>query len=255
MRNFFTSPLGWVFLAGLWSWVWPRLRPRRVHRRPAPLFNPFTILAWGMLFVFSTPLVGTILDGAVVRLGQRWPAPSPAGPGPPQAILVFTGGLLGEGEKAPLNGASLERLLAAAEAARTWPGAAVVFSGGPARGSGGGAARAMAAAAGLLGLAPERVVVESASRTTRHNAVECARIARERGWTRVVLVTSPGHMARARGALFRAGVASRPFPAPPPARGRLGPADLVPSVEALAAADAALHEMIGLAWYRLRGWA
>lgn len=255
MRTFMTSPLGWVFLAGLMSLVWPRIKPHRRRERPGPAFNPFSLLAWGLLTAFSSPLGGTWLDNAVIGLGQRWPPLPPISGEDPQVVLVFTGGVQGDTEAAPLNGASLERLLAAGEAARRWPAAAILFSGGPKAGEVRGAAEKMAALAGNLGVDPGRVVVEKTAQTTRDNALQCSRILREKGWSRVVLVTSPGHMARARAALLKTGINSRPFSPDPPARSGFGPGDLIPSVEALAASDAALHEMIGILVYRILGWA
>ena len=53
------------------------------------------------------------------------------------------------------------------------------------------------------GIAPERVVIEDQSRNTRENAVESARVARERGWKTILVVTSAFHMERALGC-FRA---------------------------------------------------
>ncbi len=45
---------------------------------------------------------------------------------------------------------------------------------------------------------PEQVVVENESSNTEENALWLARYARERGWNRVLLVTSSYHMKRAR---------------------------------------------------------
>jgi DUF218 domain-containing protein len=40
------------------------------------------------------------------------------------------------------------------------------------------------------GIAPERTVIDDQSRNTRENAVESARVARERGWKSILVVTS-----------------------------------------------------------------
>ena len=47
------------------------------------------------------------------------------------------------------------------------------------------------------GVPSERIVLEETARTTWENARECARIIRERGWRRVVLVTDDFHRPRA----------------------------------------------------------
>jgi uncharacterized SAM-binding protein YcdF (DUF218 family) len=46
-------------------------------------------------------------------------------------------------------------------------------------------------------LRPEHVIVEAQSLNTEENAEFVSRFARERGWTRILLVTSPYHMKRA----------------------------------------------------------
>ena len=48
-----------------------------------------------------------------------------------------------------------------------------------------------------LGVAPGRVVVEDKARNTFENAVYTGQIARERGWTRMIVVTDPFHLPRA----------------------------------------------------------
>lgn len=50
----------------------------------------------------------------------------------------------------------------------------------------------------LESLKPEHVVLETESVNTESNALWLARYARQRGWSRMLLVTSPYHMRRAR---------------------------------------------------------
>jgi uncharacterized SAM-binding protein YcdF (DUF218 family) len=70
----------------------------------------------------------------------------------------------------------------------------------------------------------------------------------------VVLVTSQTHMRRALGA-FRA-VGLRPIPAVAQEFERTKPLStwILPSEEGLAIASGNAHEVIGLAYYWLRGW-
>jgi uncharacterized SAM-binding protein YcdF (DUF218 family) len=108
----------------------------------------------------------------------------------------------------------------------------------------------------LWGIEPERIVIERRSRNTRENAVESERIIREKGWKRLVLVTSAAHMPRALGTFEAVG---------------LRPDTLVVDVRAhdwhvrgtwwqprasnLSAGTDALRELFGRWVYRLRGWA
>lgn len=155
---------------------------------------------------------------------------------------------------APLGEASLERLHTALLVARRWPTAQIVFSGGRGRDEPTGSGARMREEALALGLAPERIEVEEAARDTRGNALHCAALIGARGWTRVAVVTSARHMARSRAALQRAGVSSLAVPTPSPEVVRFGPGDWLPDALALRDSTAALHEWIGMAYYRLRGW-
>jgi uncharacterized SAM-binding protein YcdF (DUF218 family) len=105
------------------------------------------------------------------------------------------------------------------------------------------------------GIDRERLVIEDASRTTHENAVESARVARARGWTRVVLVTSAAHMKRAYGCFAEEGLPvdtlAVDFDAYDPSRHG---SPWLPRASALAESTAALRERIGRAIYQLRGW-
>ena len=108
----------------------------------------------------------------------------------------------------------------------------------------------------LWGIPPERIVVEGRSRNTRENAVESERLIREKGWKKLLLVTSAAHMPRALGTFEAVG---------------LKPDTLVVDVRAhefhprlawwqpraanLSAGTDALRELFGRWVYRLRGWA
>src|SRR5262249_2137874 len=94
-------------------------------------------------------------------------------------------------------------------------------------GVGGDDARRLAREAIARGADPERILMETASTTTRENLLFVAPIIRGRGWRRVILVTSRLHMPRALHTA-RAGMPDVewlalpvPDPAPPNARQRL----------------------------------
>jgi len=56
----------------------------------------------------------------------------------------------------------------------------------------------MAAIAGGMGIAPERVVQEGQSRNTFENAIFTKRYIREKGWEKVIVVSDRLHLIRAR---------------------------------------------------------
>lgn len=97
--------------------------------------------------------------------------------------------------------------------------------------------------------------IEPASHNTHENAAATARLLRRDGVARVALVTHYWHMPRALAAFAATSLAVTP--APIGFRRRLDSWDrgifaLVPSVEALERSQLAIHEGVGLLWYRLR---
>lgn len=97
---------------------------------------------------------------------------------------------------------------------------------------------------------------EDRSRTTAENARFSTQFLAQRAIHQVVLVTHALHMARAEGVFRRAGLEVIPAPTGFHTRGRLehGLAAWVPRVIALRQTNQALHEYLGMAWYRLRDW-
>jgi uncharacterized SAM-binding protein YcdF (DUF218 family) len=56
------------------------------------------------------------------------------------------------------------------------------------------------------GVAHERIVVEDRARNTRENAVYSAEIVRQRGWSKILIVTSAFHMRRSAGCFNAVGL-------------------------------------------------
>jgi uncharacterized SAM-binding protein YcdF (DUF218 family) len=96
--------------------------------------------------------------------------------------------------------------------------------------------------------------IEDASRDTAGNARESGRRLGQAGVRSVVLVTHAVHMRRAKATFEAAGLEVLAAP-----HGFLGgsgvegPGSFLPSAGAVHASWLALHEALGLAWYRLRG--
>lgn len=97
---------------------------------------------------------------------------------------------------------------------------------------------------------------EDRSRTTAENARYSAELLAQRGIFRIALVTHALHMARAEGAFRRAGLEVVAAPTAYHRRGALdtGAAAWLPRAVALRYTNQALHEYLGMLWYRLRGW-
>ncbi len=108
-----------------------------------------------------------------------------------------------------------------------------------------------------LGVPTAAIVLETRSRNTRENALFSADILNSRGWQSVLLVTSADHMRRAMATFRKVGIQATAAPTDVQARAQLyvNVFDLLPSADALVETSAVLKEMIGLVYYRLRGWA
>lgn len=108
---------------------------------------------------------------------------------------------------------------------------------------------------GVRRLPAGAVMTEPASRNTHENALATARIAKERGWKKVHLVTSAFHMPRSVACFRKVGLEVVPLPVDyytfttPP-----GPEAFVPTPGALALSTMAIKEYLGLIAYYLRGY-
>jgi uncharacterized SAM-binding protein YcdF (DUF218 family) len=94
--------------------------------------------------------------------------------------------------------------------------------------------------------------IEEQSETTEQNALYSARMLQAAGVTRVLLVTHAMHMPRSREAFARRGIDVVEAPTMFYSRARWSPFMLVPGASGLYRSYYAMHEWVGLAWYRLR---
>ena len=106
------------------------------------------------------------------------------------------------------------------------------------------------------GIAKDRIIIEDRALNTRDNAVYSQQIARERGFERVVIVTSAFHMVRAAECFAAVGMQvdtlSVDYRAHPNAVGAL--ADWLPRARELATTSGVLREMFGRLVYRVQGF-
>lgn len=207
-----------------------------------------SIVVTSLLLLAALPAVATRMLGDVEVKPPDKPDFSAA-----QAIVVLGGGVhRGDGDKAPdtLGPWSLERLDFAVHAYHQL-NLKVAVSGG--RPSGTHTAEATLMKATLEGdFAVPVTWVEDRSRTTWENALYTKELLRAGGINTVVLVTNAWHMRRALWSFERVGLHAIPYPAPLTYEESDRFEDYLPSMRALEDSYHALHEVIGLAYYRLR---
>jgi len=170
--------------------------------------------------------------------------PTPASHAKADVAVVLSGGRYYDGS---LNQSALERTIAAVRLYHQGQVPRLLFTGGPCCGWSVSALMAMLAMD--LGVPKDAILLEEHSTRTRDSAVYSAALLKQNGMDSVILVTSPLHMLRARLAFSAAGVSVHPVFASQ--RNLL----LVSSAsERIALLLDVLHEYLGLAFYRARGW-
>jgi uncharacterized SAM-binding protein YcdF (DUF218 family) len=245
---FIAAPSNALILAALAGLILSATRFARLGRR----VTAASVLTLSM--VAFAPVGSWLL----VPLEERfppWPAYGPA----PDGIVVLGGPFdssISFARGRPAINDAAERLTEAAELARRFPGARVVFTGGLGTlftadtNESDDAARVFAA----MGLAPERLTFERESRNTHENAVFTRRLVAPKPGERWLLVTSAWHMPRSIGTFRAAGFAVEAYPVDYRAR---GPADLWRlqglGTEGLRRFETATREWIGLVAYRITG--
>ncbi|HVU21612.1 MAG TPA: YdcF family protein [Hyphomicrobium sp.] len=211
-------------------------------------------LAWIVLAGFLP--IGNAL---VLPLEERFATHEPALPQTGiQGIIILGGfedGWVTAGRGGLAVNEAAERLTEALRIAKNLPDAKIIFTGGVGELFGG--AEAGAAIKKYLrdvGIASDRIVIESASRDTYENAVFTKNILHPAPDDRWLLITSAYHMPRAVGAFRQAGFDVIPFPVDFRTRDA---GDLLRPFGNVAAglqrADLAVKEWIGLLAYRMTG--
>src|ERR1035437_1540151 len=105
-----------------------------------------------------------------------------------------------------------------------------------------------------LGVPADRIVLESESVNTHDEAVLVAPMLRALHVDRVVVVTSDIHMRRSMATFRGAGLDAVPAIAPDPFNSESRVRSFVPTTEGLRFTGGVVHEYVGLAYYRVRGW-
>jgi uncharacterized SAM-binding protein YcdF (DUF218 family) len=94
--------------------------------------------------------------------------------------------------------------------------------------------------------------IEPDSNNTAQNALYSAALLEAAGVQRILLVTDAMHMPRAVAAFGHTGLVTTPAPTGFVASGPLAASDFVPNGSALAVSHYAMHEWVGMLWYRIR---
>ena len=189
-------------------------------------------------------------SGLALQLEERFPRWDTTR-GPPTGVVVLGGGVIKSEISAERGyvavGRTAERIIAAIELARRYPGAHVVFAGG---GEGDFVVRLLE----KLGVPRDRVIVERKSRNTAEDAAFTKRLAMPKAGERWLLVTSAMHMPRAVGVFQKAGFAVDAYPVDYQTTGIKDPWTLSSALmDNIRKTNLAVHEWIGLLVYWMAG--
>ncbi len=224
---------------------------------------------WGRRFVSIGAVLLLIVglsplgNALILPLEDRFPRADLDRPPPPAGIIILGGAedrLVGGARHAQTLNEAGERLLEGAILAHKFPGAKIAFSGGDAGILYKSDSEAEGAAALLtqLGIARDRLILESDARDTYENAVYLKKELEAKGELdaskRWLLITSAYHMPRSMGAFRQAGFEVEPWPVDYRTRGLEDlsrPFDKVS--EGLRRVDVATREWVGLVAYWLTG--
>lgn len=186
---------------------------------------------------FPPPVLPDHVDGIVVLGGSVSPAVS-----------------LARGRPA-VKGAP-DRLFAAAALARRYPEARLILSGGIVVPRPGAVPESwiMRDVLAAVGVAHERLEVETMSRNTCENAVYSHKLAQPAPGGTWVLVTSGNHMPRSVACFRKVGFTLLPYPVDYMTTGKVSFDEYFDLSKELSRLDQAVHEWVGLAGYRMLGW-
>jgi len=251
MLDLLLSPLGvcWLALAAL-SFV--------LLRRPTRLYGAITLLITVLLTVFGgTPLSAWLLASLEKRhFGHPLPPAESI-----QALVVLGGGF----SASPLEPGGFKphsafgRLTGALALLDRGVTTNLVLGGGESPSEPGELSADAAIRPWLEKRVDPRIriwVLEN-SRTTREEAMDLARLAAAQGWRRIVLVTSAWHLPRAVAAFRHEGIEVDPAGTDFMGLASLRSPDrwsIIPNPGGLALANVWIHEVLGLLYYRIKGW-
>ncbi len=214
------------------------------------------LLIGGLVALFVCGL-SPLSDWLIAPLEGRFRRPDLASGGPITGMIIL-GGAEDRAdpprELAGLNEAA-ERITEAVVLARRFPEARVVFTGGSAAlfSTELPESATMARLLEALGVAKERLTLESQSRDTYENAAFSKRLLNPQPGQRWLLITSGWHMARAIGCFRQVGFPVEPWPVDYRTSGRFELWLNTNITDGLRQMDLIMKEYVGLVVYYLRG--
>ena len=230
--------------------------------RPRPRARRLGMILLGALlaclYLLSLPRVSLALSLAVARAEPVAALSLDVLPAGPQAIVVLGGGRRSDaaeyGGADTLRWTTLERVRYAAQLQRA-SGLDVLVTGGSPRAEGRTSEAEMMAAALRDEFGVPVRWQEPRSRTTAENAEFSVPMLLLDGVDHVFLVTHGLHMPRAVRSFSNVGLKVTPAPLALPVPEPEAPTvfDLLPRMGALGQSYFAIHEAVGMLWYRLRG--
>jgi uncharacterized SAM-binding protein YcdF (DUF218 family) len=210
-------------------------------------------MALGAVILFSWPPVAWLLSRAL-----EYPYPPRTLPaGEAGAIVVLASSMYPETPPLPAARAgsdTLERCLYAAWLYSHWKQVPVLASGGGSDAGQPAYSLTMREALRQQGVPPDAIWVEDRSHSTYENALFAARLLREKGIRRIVLVTEAYHMPRAVRCFREQSLEVIPAACGYRTFHRFHLGDLLPGWEPIGWNEDVIHEAVGLGWYRLKGW-
>lgn len=235
-------PLNLILLAAFGLWLC------RKRRRLGLALTSFALAA---LTFLSMPAGARLLLMPLENLSTPLTAPREAGA---QAIVLLGGGRMWNapeyGDRDIPSLISLARVRYAAKLYRD-TGLPLLASGGTPDGAAESEAATMARSLEEDFAIPVKWV-EDGSDDTAQNAAFSAAMLKQEGIHRILLVTDALHMPRSRAVFEKAGLEVVPAPTMFFSRNRLTSFDFMPSGEGLRRSHYAMHEWIGILWYRLK---
>lgn len=233
-------------------------------RRPRPGKSGLGLIAIGIsaLYLLSINPVANLLVYSLESKYRPVPAEDVRDL---DAIVILGGGYLPSGEfraQAEATGSTYSRLFNGVEIFKRSGSKALVVSGASPRPfprpAGETDAEVMKELAARLGVPENRIILEAKSRTTADEAVETAKLFPPDNNMRLGIVTSALHMYRAEKSFIKKFskesilVIPVNYVSSPPSID-LCLSDFIPSVDNLELSSLAIHEMIGMVWYWLKG--
>jgi len=223
-------------LAVLGSAMWLMPRTRRIG--PALM-----VAAAAVLLIFSSGKTAALL---LSPLEYAYPR-VPDGPLQPGAIVVLAGYAADDRDmplSSRLHSSTLFRIIEAVNLWRRCPECSVVVTGFDPT------VKVMGELLISLGVPPSQLRIDNQADTTADSAVNMRALLNDQ---RLYLVTSAGHMTRSLGVFVKQGL--HPIPAPTDFQlpKSIAHADWQPTPFHLNCSDMAVHEYVGIVWYRWRG--